>query len=353
VAALIGCDRKPAEPLSPPRPQRPAAEAPGGYGPPEALRAPIPFASAAEPPSEPLGRLAQEGRSCARGLRCAGRSCCEAALVPGGNFTMGTPRSEPDLDPGEVPQHRARVSPFFLDTFEATVGRVRAFVDAYSGPPSPGAGAHPRAPGSGWDAAWDGRLPATRAELSAALRCEPEFATWTDAPRGREDLPANCLDWYVAFAFCAWDGGRLPSEAEWEAAATGVEQKRRFPWGADDLVKSRATGASCYPGCKPADQLSVGKHPEGKGRFGQLDLAGGVEEWTRDVYEPFWYRAAPRGHGACDDCVNLGRPASAPVEATVRGGALGVGRASAVRTSGRWPRGTVDRLPYVGVRCAR
>jgi formylglycine-generating enzyme required for sulfatase activity len=96
---------------------------------------------------------------------------------------------------------------FYLDKYEATVGRFRQFVNARKGtaasPPVAGDGAHPMLANSGWDSAWNGNLAADTASLKAALKCDPSFETWTDdALGGNESLPQNCMNWYEAFAFC-------------------------------------------------------------------------------------------------------------------------------------------------------
>jgi formylglycine-generating enzyme required for sulfatase activity len=113
----------------------------------------------------------------------------------------------------------ATVSDFYLDKYEITVGRFRQFVNAGMGtqasPPGLGAGVHPLIEGSGWKLAWNTSLLATTDALKTALKCDSTFQTWTDTvDGGNENRPQNCMNWYEAFAFCAWDGGRLATEAE-------------------------------------------------------------------------------------------------------------------------------------------
>ncbi len=226
-------------------------------------------------------------------------SCCASAAVAGGTYHRSNDASSP-----------ATVSDFLLDRFEITVGRFRRFVDTYpTNKPAPGAGAHPLVAGSGWQAEWDLSLPMDQPGLRLGVSCNPMYPTWTNVPAGNENQPMTCLDWFEAFAFCAWDGGRLPTEAEWNRAAAGGDEQREHPWGSaapDDahVVYNCTADGSISVSCAATDILDVGsRSPLGDGKWGQADLSGSVWEWNLD-----WYVAAYEN--PCGDCANVTKGAA-------------------------------------------
>jgi sulfatase modifying factor 1 len=272
-------------------------------------------------------------------------SCCVSLEVPGGTFNRD----------GDA-QHPATVSTFSLDKYEVTVGRLRRFVEAYYGVPgvqlTAGAGKSPHIAGDpGWLPYYP--LPSNKTEMLARLGCYagdvgaagasgsggaigtaggggfgaggssgggdggggsggtleaggggaaggsaggPTYPSDPDATYSKSNLqlPANCVDFYLAYAFCVWDGGRLPTEAEWNYAAAGGSQQRVYPWSQPPSDKTIDAAHAVY-GNNPI--AFVGSVTSGKGRWGHEDLAGNVAEWALDYYNK------PYGT-ACTDCLD-------------------------------------------------
>jgi formylglycine-generating enzyme required for sulfatase activity len=116
----------------------------------------------------------------------------------------------------------------------------------------------------------------------------------------RADHPINCITWEQARTFCRWRGGRLPRDIEWAWAAAGGHDRRTYPWGEalPDSHRTNACGIECrawferrgvarpriaYEGNDGWPTTAVvGSYPEGRSRWGPLDLAGNVAEWTAD-----------------------------------------------------------------------
>ncbi len=280
-------------------------------------------------------------------------SCCTSPLVPGGMFDrgydVGSDSAYPDMT------HPATISDFRLDTYEVTVGRFRQFVSAGQGTQAhpPGAGAGARTLGGvanqgGWDPTWNASLPVDTAALIATLNCSAQFQSWTDTAGANESLPIECLTWFDAMAFCIWDGGFLPTEAEWNYAAAGGSEQRAYPWSVpansltiDCSYSNFYTGtAQCVNPPNGAVNRVGSESPKGDGKWGQADLSGNVWEWTLDWVAAF---ADP-----CNDCADL-TPAT---YRQIRGGDYsdpaislrGAGRGQGIPNSGAF---------FIGMRCAR
>ena len=185
----------------------------------------------------------------------------------------------------------------------------------------------------------------------AAGVCAPGALAPEDPRFTRPDLPMTQVRWDDAAAFCAWAGGRLPTEAEWEYAARGAED-REFPWGmlynshlanhgawADDSTDA----SDGFVGLAP-----VGSFPDGATPHGLLDMAGNVAEWVADVFElddtgtPVPYPATPE--------------VDPPPKAA--GGGLHVIRGGSYVDGALWLRSAArdstasQRTAWIGFRCA-
>jgi formylglycine-generating enzyme required for sulfatase activity len=280
------------------------------------------------------------------------------------------------------------VSAYRLDKYEVTVGRFRQFlssVTSFGGTvPAPGSGKHVHLNGgdglvdvgatppdggldggpdasfvgyeSGWNSAWNTYIPVgtgTAATWDANLTTActgGAAATWTPSPGTNENLPINCVGWYAAYAFCIWDGGFLPSEAEWELAAAGGSEQRNYAWGsASPGTGSQYAIYGCdYPlgngtcfdgGAEVGNVAPVGTPTLGVGRWGQLDLGGNLGEYVLDSYLPY---VTP-----CVDCVNL-----APAQFRLQRGA-GFPDNSVVLVSPFRVYGFSTPFYDAGMRCAR
>jgi len=175
--------------------------------------------------------------------------------VPAGTFQMGTEASDPAVEDNETPQHPVTLDGFWIDRTEVTNAQ-------YAGCVAAGACNPPYQSSS-----------ATR----ESYYDDSQYA----------DYPVIRVTWDDAAAYCAWAGGRLPSEAEWEYAARGPEALV-YPWGNDPLDEALLNYNK-----KVGDTTPVGSYAEGASWVGALDMAGNVAEWVNDWYAADYYAVSP------------------------------------------------------------
>jgi formylglycine-generating enzyme required for sulfatase activity len=288
----------------------------------------------------------------------ADEDCCSTAQpIPGGTFY----RSYDVAGDGLYPDmgYPATVSPFRLDRFEVTVGRFRKFVESGGGtqanPPVAGAGARPLNGSEnqgGWAQDWNTNLESTSSALVTAVNCQAPQATWTNTPGADEDLPINCISWYEAFAFCVWDEGFLPTEAEWNYVATGGDEQRAYAWSSPpssisidcsytNYNSAYPSNAFCVNGMTGATNRVGSASPKGDGKWGHSDLGGNVDQWVLDIFATY--------NTPCNDCANLSGPGGRVLRSgdwANDAGTVRSGRRGATTPSG-------NRDPKIGLRCAR
>ena len=275
------------------------------------------------PPPIGLAAVPPGGGNCPAGMR----------FVPGGTFMMGSPDGEGS--PDERPAHRVTLSPYCLDEMEVSLEQYRQFET----PPK--------------EMAWPGLPEADK------KRWSPDC---NDA--SQPNLPIGCVTWDDARRYCAWRGRRLPTEAEWELSARGIEG-RRFPWG--DAEPDESLVNACGPECSEDKKKGFGgEHamlyprtdgwkwsspvdafPRGRGPFGHLNLAGNVTEWVADCYSREFYGTdAALGPDPRND------PGDACKLRVIRGGSWSAATATNLRGVFRASFVPWGRFSGIGIRCA-
>ncbi|HEY3138136.1 MAG TPA: SUMF1/EgtB/PvdO family nonheme iron enzyme [Blastocatellia bacterium] len=170
--------------------------------------------------------------------------------VAAGSYTIGKDSADPAAL--ERPQHKVDLTAFFIDRTEVTNAAYKRFVDA----------AGHKAP-----------------------------TNWTDGkvPEGRENYPVTGVTWQDTADYAAWAGKRLPTEAEWEAAARGADG-RVYPWGNGfraDVANIGVAPDKPGPEQYPKSIKEVGRYPDGASPVGAVDMIGNVWEWVADEIKPY------------------------------------------------------------------
>jgi formylglycine-generating enzyme required for sulfatase activity len=180
----------------------------------------------------------------------------EMIFVPGGMFTMGGN----DGGFNHQPEHRVHVADFYLDRWPVTNAEYKRFADA-TGHPVP----H-------YAVSW----------------CDTEGYNWDPTtrmyPPDKADHPVVLVTWEDAMAYATWMRKRLPTEAEWERAARGMDG-RRYPWGHEYVAGRCNCKETGWGGTSPVGYFS----PEGDTPEGLVDMVGNVWEWTSSLFAAYPY----------------------------------------------------------------
>jgi formylglycine-generating enzyme required for sulfatase activity len=178
----------------------------------------------------------------------------EMINIPAGTFIRGSAPGEGRLD--EQPKRKIYVNSFAIDTFEVSNARYMAF-------------------------------------LGETLH-KPPFNVYGKGPLATEDgikdLPVVQVTWHDAVDYCFWAEKRLPTEAEWEKAARGNDN-RLYPWGGEPPTSERAQFDGEWDGKNTLKK--VHSLPEGQSASGVFQLSGNVREWTQDWYDAEYYANSP------------------------------------------------------------
>ena len=241
--------------------------------------------------------------------------------IPGGTFSMGCAPTDSNCANREKPRHQVAVPSFWMMKTEVTVRMYQRCVDS---------GKCNRYHLNGFE--WKSH------SYEASNICN-----W--GVGGRENHPINCVAWDQAKSFCEFAGGRLPSEAEWEYAARGTDD-RIFPWGNQPATCRYAIMCDNRDrsGCGRGSTWPVCSRPAGVSPFGLCDMAGNVWEWVEDCRNLSYLHAPTDGSvwksGDCNRRV-------------VRSSRWDDNSASWLRASNRTFGYTSDRLTEKGFRCAK
>jgi formylglycine-generating enzyme required for sulfatase activity len=204
--------------------------------------------------------------------------------VPAGEFLMGNTDADAKAADDEKPRHAVYLDAYWIDRTEVTNARYIQFLNALGGQPGT----------CGELGCIETQLEEKHSHIlcqGGRYRVAGSYVLCLDGhyevEPGFEDHPVAEVTWYGAQAYCRWAGARLPTEAEWEKAARGIDG-RLYPWGNAAPDCDRAQYGGCSGATQPAGARLAGASP-----YGALDMAGNVWEWVADWYDPTYYRTSP------------------------------------------------------------
>ena len=218
---------------------------------------------------------------------------------------MGSPEDAGQAD--ERPEHKVYLDAYYFDRYEVTGKDFENYLSANSDQ-------HPTI--TGW---WDRKV-------------RPDMA----------DRPVMGLTWNRCLNYCVWRGKRLPTEAEWERAAGGLN-KRVHPWGNEPPTQKRANFGRCCFIMKGEILQKSGAYEEGKTPDGIYDMGGNIAEWVYDWYDKNFYQSSPYN--------NPKGPEHGKYH-TIRGGAWN-SVSDYMRSSNRYGHDDAKDFYGIGCRCAQ
>ncbi len=181
---------------------------------------------------------------------------CDMVLVPAGSFMMGID----DIKREQGPAHKVRLDTFYIDRYEVTNAQYYEFLNYITR-----------------------TKDHSKCRTGEPVNKSHKPLNWEKNYYNHPDYPVVRIDWYDACAYAAWVGKRLPTEAEWEKAARGTDE-RKWPWG-DEWDPSK---------CNIGDPEPIGSHEEGKSPYGCYDMAGSIAEWCADWADMDYYKKSPK-----------------------------------------------------------
>lgn len=204
-------------------------------------------------------------------------------MLPGGQFILGSTSNERFAFDNELGTHEVEFQPFAISRTAVTNAQFAAFLDD---------GGYSRQElwcDDGWR--WRQSVAAKHPVYWRFNEGEWWRRTFDEIVQLEDHLPALHINWYEADAYCRWAGRRLPTESEWEMAASAeptpdglgiTGHKRPFPWGDEMPTPDLANLDWHAMGC-----LDVRALPAGDSAFGCRQMIGNVWEWTASDFKPY------------------------------------------------------------------